>query len=106
MMHKRVLAAAVALLALAGCDVATDVAGDVIAGEVRTRYLEQCAGIAEGAGVAAGRISAACECSADRFADDLQQSGELQVNRERIEEVLTICVQEQRASDGPAPAEV
>ena len=103
-MHKAAVLA-LSFAALTGCDIASDVAGDVIADEVRTRYLEQCQTVAENAGIGAARIGAACECSADRFADDLEQSGELQINRDKIREVLEICVQEDPAVDVAAPAE-
>ncbi|WP_435201562.1 hypothetical protein [Qipengyuania sp. 902] len=92
----------VALVALSGCDVATEIAGDAISGEVRTQYVERCQGVAEGAGIAAERISAACECSADTFAEDFAADGNLDIDRARIEEVLRICVE---GSGAAAPAE-
>ncbi|MXO85583.1 hypothetical protein GRI38_06020 [Altererythrobacter aurantiacus] len=81
------------LTALAGCEVASDMAGDAIQGEVRAQYLARCEGVAEGAGIAAERIASACECSADNFASDFAADGDLDINRARIEEVLQICVQ-------------
>ena len=91
---KKLVLSAFALVGLAGCDVASDVAGDMIADEVRTRYIEQCQGIAEGAGIAAERIGAACECSADTFQKDLAADGQLDINPDRVEEVLRICMQD------------
>ncbi|MBL43158.1 MAG: hypothetical protein CMN71_00095 [Sphingomonadaceae bacterium] len=91
---KKLVTCTAALVALTGCDVATEVAGDAIAGEIRTRYIEQCQGIAESAGIAAERIDAACECSADNFKEDFAADGQLDINRERMEEVLRICIQD------------
>ena len=102
---KKIALSAIAVFGLAGCDVASDVAGDVIAGEVRTRYLEQCQGIAEGAGIASERINAACECSADDFEQDFAADGQLDINPGRVEEVLRMCMQDQPVSDAAAPAE-
>jgi hypothetical protein len=93
-----------ALLALGGCDVAADMAGDAIAGEVRAQYLAQCSGVAEGAGIAAGNVEAACNCSADKFAKDFA-GGELQIDQSRIEGVVKSCVQEQLGTPDAAPAE-
>lgn len=91
---KKLVTCTAALVALTGCDVATEVAGDAIAGEIRTRYIEQCQGIAESAAIAAERIDAACECSADNFKEDFAADGQLDINRERMEEVLRICIQD------------
>ena len=93
----RVTLAFCALLSLGACDVATDVAGDMLADEVRTRYLEQCQGIAQNAGIASERIGAACDCSADRFQEDFDADGQLDVNPERVEEVLRVCMEDQPA---------
>ena len=91
---KKLAIATIALLSLTACDVATDVAGDVIAGEVRTRYLEQCQGIAENAGIAAERIGSACECSADKFQEDFAADGQMDINPDRVEEVVRMCMQD------------
>ena len=91
---NRLFLAAAALVVLPGCDVATDVAGDVIAGEVRVQYLERCQGIAANAGVAADRIGAACECSADRFQEDFAADGQMDINPDRVEEVVRMCMQD------------
>ena len=94
-----------ALALLAGCDAASEIAGEAIRGEMRAQYLEQCQGVAESTGIAAARIETACECSADEFAADLADDGELQINEARIEQVLRTCVQEQRGTDPETPAE-
>ena len=83
---------AVASVALTGCDVASEMAGDAIGNEVRTRYIEQCQGIAESVGVSAERIDAACECSADDFQEDFSADGQLDINPARVEEVLRACI--------------
>lgn len=97
---KNILPLLAALGLLSGCDLASDIAGEVIAGELRTQYLEQCQGVAEGVGIASQRIGAACECSADQFAADLAGEGAFQIDQGRIEQVLRTCLQEQ---GGPAP---
>ena len=99
---KKLVITLFGLAALSGCDVASDMAGEAIKGEIRTQYLAQCEGIAESSGIAAERVGAACECSADEFAEDLEADGQLQVDQARIEEVLKICVQD---SGEAAPAE-
>ncbi|MGE5952083.1 MAG: hypothetical protein ACM308_00455 [Qipengyuania vulgaris] len=91
-----------ALATLAACDVASDVAGEAIKGEVRAQYLAQCQSVAEGAGIAGTQIAGACECSADDFEQDFAADGQLEINPARIEEVLQTCVQE---SGETAPAE-
>ncbi|MDG5747209.1 hypothetical protein P8Q88_03360 [Qipengyuania sp. XHP0207] len=98
----KVAICALALVALSGCDMATEMAGDAIKSEVRTQYIERCQGVAESAGIAAERISAACECSADTFAEDFAADGSLDIDRARIEDVLRMCVEDNGAA---APAE-
>ncbi|AOL23199.1 hypothetical protein Ga0102493_112182 [Erythrobacter litoralis] len=99
------LASLAALALLSGCDVASEIAGDAIAGELRAQYIEQCQGVAESAGIAAERVNAACECSADDFAADLAEDGELRIDQGRIEQVLRTCVQEQPGTAPQDPAE-
>ena len=101
-MMTRILFPLFALATLTACDVASDVAGEAIKGEVRAQYLAQCQSVAEGAGIAGAQIAAACECSADDFEQDFAADGHLEINPARIEEVLKTCVQ---ASGEPAPAE-
>ena len=98
----KVAICALAVFALSGCDMASEMAGDAIKGEVRTQYIERCQGVAESAGIAAERISAACECSADTFAEDFAADGSLDIDRARIEDVLRMCVEDNGAA---APAE-
>ncbi|MEE4155431.1 MAG: hypothetical protein V2I27_14835 [Erythrobacter sp.] len=102
---KHPLLALAALALLAGCDAASEMAGDAIAGELRAQYIEQCQGVAESVGIASARIAPACECSADEFAADLADDGALQINEARMAQVLRSCVQEQRGTGEDAPAE-
>ncbi|MEE4201839.1 hypothetical protein [Erythrobacter sp.] len=88
---KKLILPLFALASLSACDVATDMAGDAIAGELRTQFLAQCEGVAENLGIASENVTPACECSADDFANDLSD-GELQIDRARIEQVLRSCV--------------
>ena len=99
---KRLIMPLLAIAMLGACDAASDIAGEAIKGEVRTQYIAQCESVAEGAGIAAPQISAACECSADDFEQDFAADGQLEINPDRIEEVLKTCVQE---SGEAAPAE-
>ncbi|NVD44078.1 hypothetical protein [Qipengyuania atrilutea] len=100
-MH-RIAFGIIVLVSVSACDVATEMAGDALKGEVRTQYLNQCQGVAESSGIAAERITAACECSADDFADDFTADGDLNISRARIEQVLQKCVRENGEA---APAE-
>ncbi|MBD2841455.1 hypothetical protein [Erythrobacter rubeus] len=101
---KRLALPLLVFASLTGCDVATDLASDALATEVRAQYIAQCEGVAESAGIASENVTVACDCSADNFATDLKD-GELQIGRARIEEVLKICVQKQLGAPGDAPAE-
>ncbi len=56
--------------ALAGCDAATQIAGEAVEGEVRNVVAAQCEQIAENAGVVAARVTEVCQCSADTFMAD------------------------------------
>ena len=98
-----VATAIVAIFSLSACDAATEIAGDAIAAEARSQYLAQCESVAESVGIPAERVTTACDCTADDFANDLAE-GQLQIDRARIEEVLKICVQEQLGSLSGAPA--
>ena len=80
-----------ALLALGGCDAATEIAGDTIESEMRRGVVAQCEQVAEGAGIAAGRVSAVCQCSADKFAADKSLSLS-DITRERLQGIVEACV--------------
>ncbi len=99
-MIARFAIAACLLVTLSGCDVASEMAGDALADEVRAQYLSRCESIAGNTGIAPENVTRACECSADDFETDLAD-GEMQIDRARIEDVLKTCVQE-GASNAPA----
>ena len=78
-------------LALAGCDMATEIAGDTLEAELRRGVVLQCEQFAEGAGIAAGRISAVCQCSADTLvADGNPTLGD--ISPERLRGIVEACV--------------
>ncbi|MBO6769260.1 MAG: hypothetical protein JJ901_13295 [Erythrobacter sp.] len=98
------LALPLAAVSLGACDVATEMAGDAIKGEIRTQFVQQCEQIASDNGFAGDLVTPACECSADKFSADAAD-GELEINRDRIEEVLKTCVQAQPGEPAGEPAE-
>ena len=81
------------LLLVGGCDAATEIAGDTLQSELRRGVVAQCEQVAEGTGIAAGRVSAVCQCSADKFvADGAPTLADL--NRERLQGIVDACVAE------------
>ena len=82
-----------ALLTLSGCDAAKEIAGDTLEAELRNTIVMQCEGVAEGAGVAAGRVSAVCQCSADKMtAEGVPTMAD--VTPQRLQGIITACVAE------------
>lgn len=80
-------------LALAGCDAASEIAGDTLQTGMRAEIVNQCQGIAEGAGIAAGRVSEVCQCAADKFvADGTPRLAD--ITRERVQGIVDACVAE------------
>ena len=80
-------------LAFTGCDAATEIVGDTVETELRRGIVGQCEQVAEGAGIAAGRIAAVCQCSADTFVAD----GTLalsDISPERLQSIVESCVAE------------
>lgn len=77
-------------LSLAGCDAATELAGDAIKDQIRTEFVNQCEQIAQDNGIASENVGPACECAADDLAEDAAD-GSLEVNQARIEELLRSC---------------
>ena len=80
-----------AALVLSGCDAATEIAGDTIETELRRGVVSQCEQVAEGAAIAAGRVSAVCQCSADQITAD----GNISISdltREKLRGVVESCV--------------
>lgn len=77
--------------AIAGCDAATEVAGDTLETQARGVIQAQYQQVAENAGIAAGRVNAVCECTAD----ELAEGGSIDpanLNRERIRSIVEGCV--------------
>jgi predicted membrane-bound spermidine synthase len=90
-MAWRLLLIATALPAVASCDMASEVAADTLESEMRGVVLAQCQEFAAGAGIAAGRVSAVCQCSADRFVADRQLSVSA-LSRDRLRTIVEGCV--------------
>ncbi len=84
------MALGIAALALAGCDAATQIAGEAVQGEVRNAVAAQCEQVAENAGIVAGRVAEVCQCSADTFMADSDLTLD-DVSRERIEGIVNAC---------------
>ena len=98
---SKVFLAGFAMLALAGCDAATQIAGDAVEGEVRTAVVDRCQQFADNAGIVADRINAVCECSADRFLAD-EDLTLADVNRENIEGIVNQCAADTAPGAGGA----
>ena len=98
-MLKRVSTMFAITIALAGCDAATQIAGDAVEGEVRNAVAAQCQQVSESAGIVAERVAEVCECSADTFVSDPDLSLE-DVSRERIEGIVNQCAQSTGADTG------
>ncbi len=82
---------ALSTVPLAACDAATDIAGDAIRAEARNAVITQCQEASEGAGIAAGRVAAVCECSADAFMSDGSFTVS-DIDPARLEEIVNTCV--------------
>ncbi len=90
-MAWKLLLIATALPILGGCDMATEIASDTLESEMRGVVLAQCQEFAAGAGIAAGRVSAVCQCSADKFVADRPVSLS-KLSRERLRTIVQGCV--------------
>ncbi|QDM39746.1 hypothetical protein [Altererythrobacter sp. TH136] len=100
----RLLLIGSAAVALAGCDAATQIAGDAVQGEARNMVAAQCEQVAGGAGIVAGRIAEVCQCAAETFvADGRLTPGE--INRERIETIVNDCAARTRPQGDAALTE-
>ncbi len=91
MMTRQSLLIIPVLLLLGSCDAATEIAGDTLQGEMRRGVVVQCQQVAEGAGIAAGRVSAVCQCAADTFMADGPPSL-ADINREKLQGIVDACV--------------
>ena len=89
-MFARSMAAVMAFAALAGCDAATQIAGDAVQTEARNAVTAQCSQIAEGAGIVAGRVAEVCECAVQTFVAEANLTLE-DVSRARIEGIVNQC---------------
>ncbi|WP_067677536.1 hypothetical protein [Tsuneonella dongtanensis] len=77
-------------LALAGCDAATQIAGDAVQGEMRNAVTAQCQQAAEGAGIVAGRVAEVCECAVQTFVADKDLNLD-DISPTRIEGIVNQC---------------
>ncbi len=107
-MLRSIMIVALCGLSLAACDVASDIAGDAIEGEIRNTIVQQCLQVSEGAGIAAARLGEVCECSAETFVNDPDLTMD-DVSRERIEAIVNECAAStdspEEASNQTTPAE-
>ena len=98
-MPKKTLAIALCALSLAGCDAATQIAGEAVEGEVRNAIAAQCEQVAESTGIVAARVAEVCQCSADTFMADPDLTLE-DVTRENVEGIVNACARSTGAADG------
>ena len=90
-MTRSFLALAPLLLVAAGCDAATEIAGDALESELRSGVVMQCEQVAEGAGVASARVAAVCQCSADKFvAEGVPAMSD--ITPDRLRGIVDACV--------------
>ena len=95
-MFKRAILLSVGVLGLAGCDAATQIAGDAVEGEARNAIVAQCEQVSANAGIAAGRVSQVCQCSADTFLADPDLTID-DVSRERLTAIVNACAEKTSA---------
>ena len=84
---------------LAGCDAATQIAGDAVQEEVRNAVSAQCLQISDGTGLVAGRVVEICECAADTYVNDPDLTLD-DISRERVEGIVNDCAARTGASTG------
>ena len=90
LMPKKPLALALCAVSLAGCDAATQIAGEAVEGEVRNAVAAQCEQMAESTGIVAERVAEVCQCSADTFMADPDLTLE-DATRENVEGIVNAC---------------
>ena len=88
-----------AAVSLAGCDAATQIAGEAVQGELRNAVIAQCQQASEGAGIAAGRVAEVCACAAQTYVEDPDLTLD-DITRERIEGVINDCTSQTGAAGG------
>ena len=99
------LAVAAAGIALAGCDAATQIAGEAVQGEVRNAIDGQCRQAAENAGIVADRVADVCACSVETFlaGGDVSLAD---IDPARVEEIVNGCARSTgAASNSTEPTE-
>ena len=91
-MIRRAALVALAALSLAGCDAATQIAGDAVQSQVRNTVAAQCEQMSENAGIVSARIAEVCQCSADTYMADADLTLD-DVTRERVEGIVNACAE-------------
>jgi hypothetical protein len=94
----------VAITGLAGCDAATQIAGDAVQGEARSLMAAQCQQVSESAGIVAGRVAEVCECATDTFVAQ-RDFNPTNINRGRVEAIVNDCAKRTSSAGGAAPTE-
>ncbi|WP_343343607.1 hypothetical protein WJT74_08285 [Sphingomicrobium sp. XHP0239] len=85
------------LLGLAACDMAGEMAKDQLGEQARAAFVERCEGVAANVGFSNDTLTPVCGCSADRLLEkDVSELA--QVDRARIEQILSECASEQGLS--------
>ena len=100
-MLRKSLALVLVAGSLAGCDAATQIAGEAVQGEVRNAVAAQCEQMSESAGIVAARVAEVCQCSADTFMADPDLTLE-DATPERIEGIVNDCATRTAATTGNA----
>ena len=103
--HKRASLTLAGALALAGCDAATQIAGETVQGEARHLIVAQCQQATEGAGILAGRVADVCQCAADTFMADRDLTP-ADASRARVEAIVNDCAKRTSPAGTTAPTEV
>ena len=98
-MLRKSLALVLLAGSLAGCDAATQIAGEAVQGEVRNAVAAQCEQVADGAGIVAARVAEVCQCSADTFMADPDLTLD-DVTRERVEGIVNACAERTAPANG------
>lgn len=98
-MTSRAAFFALAALSLAGCDAATQIAGDAVQGQVRNTVAAQCEQVSQNVGIVAARVAEVCQCSADTFMADSNLTLD-DVTRERVEGIVNACAERTGAASG------
>lgn len=99
-MRIRMIALGLSTLALAGCDAAMS----ELDNKLRDGFVGQCQQVSENIGVPSERVTQICECSADKFMEG-DASERTQIDRAKVEEILTVCMNETGTTQEDAPAE-